>query len=141
MRHIQIDKGGSIYTRTLQMLAYAYDVNLMGRSTGWLNDAVVQMEEGANVVGLRINEAKTKYMINTRNKVHFRNEKQLQIYNKKFERVGEFKYLGSMITEHRDISKEIKARITAGNSSYYSVLPCGDQKLYPGEQNSECTKQ
>ena len=39
MRHIQIDKGGSIYTRTLQILAYADDVNLIGRSTGWLNDA------------------------------------------------------------------------------------------------------
>jgi len=27
------------------------------------------MDEGANEVGLRINEEKTKYMINTRNKV------------------------------------------------------------------------
>jgi len=50
-------------------LAYADDVNLIGRSTGRLNDAVVQLEEGANEVGLRINEEKTKYMINTRNKV------------------------------------------------------------------------
>jgi len=42
-------------------LAYADDVNLIGRSTGWLKDAVVQMEEGANEVVLRINEEKTKY--------------------------------------------------------------------------------
>jgi len=55
MRHIQINKGSSIYTRTLQILAYADGVNLIGRSTGWLKDAVVQMEEGANEVGLRIN--------------------------------------------------------------------------------------
>jgi len=81
------------------------------------------MEEGANEVGLRINEENTKYKINTRNKVRFKNKKHLQIYNYKFERVGEFKYLGSMITEHRDNNTEIKARITAGNSSYYSVLP------------------
>ena len=59
--------------RTLQILAYAVDVNLIGRITGRLKDAVVQMEEGANEVGLRINEEKTKYMINTRNKVRFRN--------------------------------------------------------------------
>jgi len=58
MRHIQINKWGSIYTRTLQILAYADDVNLIGRSTGRLNDAVVQMEEGANEVGLRINKRK-----------------------------------------------------------------------------------
>jgi len=80
------------------------------------------MEEGANEVGLRINEEKTKYMINTRNKVCFRNEKHLQIYNYEFERVGQFKYLGSMITENSDNNTEIKARIMAGNRGYYSVL-------------------
>jgi len=42
--------------RTLQILAYADNVNLTGRSTGWLNDSVVQMEDGSNEVGLRTNE-------------------------------------------------------------------------------------
>ena len=55
MRHTQINKGGGIYTRTLQILAYADDVNLIGRSTGRLKDAEVQMEGEANGVGLRIN--------------------------------------------------------------------------------------
>jgi len=55
MRHTQINKGGSIHTRTLQILAYADDVNLIGRSTGRLKDAEVQMEGEANGVGLRIN--------------------------------------------------------------------------------------
>ena len=87
-RNIQINKGGSIYTRTLQILAYTDDVNLIGRSTGWLNDAVVQMEEEDNEVGLRINEEKTKCMINTRNKVRFRNEKHLQVYKYEFEGWG-----------------------------------------------------
>jgi len=74
-------------------------------------------------VGLRINEEKTKYMINTRNKVRFRNEKHLQVCNYELERVGEFKYLGSLITENSDNNTDIKARIMAGNRSYYSVLP------------------
>jgi len=81
------------------------------------------MEEGANEVGLRINEEKTKYMISKRNKVRFSNEKYLQVYNYEFERVGEFKYLGSMKTENSDNNTEIKARIMAENRSYYSVLP------------------
>jgi hypothetical protein len=62
-------------------------------------------------------------MINTRNKVRFRNEKHLQVNNCEFERVGEFKYLGSLITGNNDNNTEIKARIMAGNKSYYSVLP------------------
>ena len=41
--------------RTLLILAYADDVNLIGRSTGQLKDAMVQTEEEANEVGLRIN--------------------------------------------------------------------------------------
>ena len=81
------------------------------------------MEEGANEVGLRINEEKTKYEIITRNKVRFRNEQHLQVYNYEFERVGEFMYLGSMITESSDDNTERKDRIMAGNRSYYSVLP------------------
>jgi hypothetical protein len=40
MRHIQINEGGSIYTRTLQILAYADDVSLISRSTGCLKDAI-----------------------------------------------------------------------------------------------------
>jgi len=62
-------------------------------------------------------------MINTRNKVSFKNEKYLQVYNYEFERVGEFKYLGSLITENSDNNTERKARILAGNRSYYSILP------------------
>jgi len=44
-------------------------------------------------------------------------------YNYESERVGEFKYLGSLITENSDNNTDIKARIMAGNRSYYSVLP------------------
>jgi hypothetical protein len=52
-------------------------------------------------------------MINIRNKVCFRNEKHLQVNDYEFERVGEFKYLGSLITENNDNNTEIKARIMA----------------------------
>jgi len=62
-------------------------------------------------------------MINTRNKLRFRDEKHLDVYNYEFERVGEFKYLGSLITENSDNNTDIKARIIGGNRSYYSVLP------------------
>ena len=47
----------------------------------------------------------------------------LQVYKYEFERVGELKYLGSLITENSDNNTDIKARIMAGNRSYYSVLP------------------
>jgi len=85
---------------------------------------VAQMEEGVDEVGLRINEEKTKYMINTRNKVRFRSDKHLQVYNYKFERVEYFRYLGSLITENSDSNTDIKARIMAGNRSYTLYCYC-----------------
>ena len=62
-------------------------------------------------------------MINTRNKVRFRNEKHLQVYNYEFERVGQFKYLGSIITENSDKNTEIKARIMAKTAVITQYCP------------------
>jgi hypothetical protein len=45
------------------------------------------------------------------------------VYNYEFERVREFKYLGTLITESSENNTEIKARIMTGNRSYYSILP------------------
>jgi len=70
-----------MYTYNLKLKCLYQNINLTGR----LKDAVVQMEKAADEVGLRLNEEKTKYMINTRNKVRFRNDKHLQVYNYEFE--------------------------------------------------------
>lgn len=40
----------------------------------------------------------------------------------KFERVGDFKYLGALITDKNENNMEIKARIAAGNRAYFSFL-------------------
>ena len=45
-------------------------------------------------VGLGVNEIKT-YMINTRNIVRFRDTENLETDNYTFQKVNEFKYLGS----------------------------------------------
>ena len=50
-----------------------------------------------------------------------REKGRIRIGNHSFEEVQEFKYLGSTITENNKTSKEIKARIAAGNRSYYAL--------------------
>jgi hypothetical protein len=69
MRSIEINRGGTIFNRSLQYLAYTDDVNLVSRNTRQLSKAFIVMEEESKKAGLIINESKTKYMINTRNKV------------------------------------------------------------------------
>jgi hypothetical protein len=72
MTSIEINRGGTIFNRTLQYLAYAENVNLISQNTRELSKAFIAMEEELKKAGLIINESKTKYMINTRNKVRFR---------------------------------------------------------------------
>jgi hypothetical protein len=46
----------------------------------------------------------------------------IKIHNKLFERVEQFKYLGTTLTNRNSIQEEIKSRLKSGNASYHSVL-------------------
>ena len=45
----------------------------------------------------------------------------IRIGNNSYEKVKNFKYLGSLVTHQNSIQEEIKCRLKAGNSYYYSV--------------------
>jgi hypothetical protein len=45
----------------------------------------------------------------------------LMICNSSFERVEQFKYLGTTLTNQISIQEEIKSRMKLGNACYYSV--------------------
>jgi len=45
----------------------------------------------------------------------------VRVDNKTFERVLEFKYLGTTLTNQNSIPEEIKNRLRSGNACYHSV--------------------
>ena len=45
----------------------------------------------------------------------------LRMDNSTFERVEEFKYLGTTLTNQNSIAEEIKSRLRSGNAFYHSV--------------------
>ena len=45
----------------------------------------------------------------------------VRINNSTFERVEEFKYLGTTLTHQNSIAEEIKSRLRLGNACYHSV--------------------
>jgi len=45
----------------------------------------------------------------------------MKIDNSSFERVDEFKYLGTTLTTQNSIQEEIKSRLKSGNACYHSV--------------------
>jgi len=49
----------------------------------------------------------------------------------KFKRINSFKYLGSIVSEKNDITKEVAARIQAGNRVYYSSVKILSSRSLP----------
>ena len=62
----------------------------------------------------------TKYMVMSRDQTAGRNQ-SVRMDNSTFERVEEFKYLGTTLTNQNAIAEEIKSRLRSGNACYHSV--------------------
>jgi len=69
---------------------------------------------------MEISEDKTKYMVMSRDQNAGRNH-SVRINNSNFERVEEFKYLGTTLTNQNSIPEEIKSRLRLGIACYHSV--------------------
>jgi len=73
---------------------------------------------------------KTKYMVMSRDQNAERNH-SVRINNSTFERVGEFKYLGTTLIFQNSIREEIKSRLRSGNACYHSVQNLLSSRLLP----------
>ena len=71
-------------------------------------------------IGLVVNTGKTKYMEIGRHRGMIANA-HIKISSNSYDKVNTFKYLGSLFTNQNSIQEEIKCRLKAGNSCYYSV--------------------
>ena len=60
-----INTSNNIFNKSSQVLAYADDINLIGRTSAKLVESFVELEKAANSVGLKVNGDKTKYMLST----------------------------------------------------------------------------
>jgi hypothetical protein len=113
-------RGGTIFNRTKQVLAFADDVVLMARSKDAFVGLFKEMTREASLFGLEVNIKKTKYMIMDCRGTDRSTELTIN-KEERFERVTEFKYLGTIVTENNDIMPEIKQRINIGNRSFCAL--------------------
>ena len=71
-------------------------------------------------IGLEVNAHKTKYMTVSRDqnagRIH-----SMKTDNSSIERLEEFKYLGTTLTNQNSIQEEIMSRLKLGSACYYSV--------------------
>jgi hypothetical protein len=61
------ERRGTIYHKSIQVLAYTDDIDSIGRTTRAGKEAFVNRESAAKEMGLTINESKTKYVKVTNN--------------------------------------------------------------------------
>jgi hypothetical protein len=62
IRDAKLDIRGNIYTRTVQILAYADDLVIMGRTIQAMKESFMVLETLARKIRLAVNEEKTKFM-------------------------------------------------------------------------------
>ena len=70
--------------------------------------------------GQEINTDKTKYVVMSRDQNAGRSHSKKND-NNSLERVEEFKYLGTTLTNQNSIQEEIKSRLKSGNACYHLV--------------------
>jgi len=70
--------------------------------------------------GLEVNAYKTKYMVISRDQ-NAAQSHNIKNDNSSFERVEEFKYLGTNLTYQNSIQEVIKSRLKSGIACYLSV--------------------
>jgi sorting nexin-29 len=122
IRRVQANREGLKLNGTHQLLVYADDVNILG---GRVHATSIKKNTKALVVaskeiGLEVNAEKTKYMIMSRNQNAKQNH-NMKLDNKSFERVKQIKYLGTTLTDRNSIQEEIKSRLKSGNACYRLV--------------------
>jgi len=96
------------------------NVNILGGSVDTVKKNSEALIAATMEIGLEVHAHKTKYMTVSRDqnagRIH-----SMKIDNSSIERVEEFKYFGTTLTNQNSIQEEIKSRLKLGNACYYSV--------------------
>jgi hypothetical protein len=108
---------GIIYYKSVQVLAYADDLDI-GRSERDVKEAFIKLNNEAQKMCLNVNEEKTKYMEITAKPTK---NKYLNVGNYRFQKVTEFKYLGTMISYDNNLDIENHHRLLLANRCHHGL--------------------
>ena len=93
---------------THQLLAYADDVNIMEGSIHTVKENAEALVVATKEIGLEVNANKTKYMVMSQEKTAGLSH-TMMVDNSSIERVEDFKYLGTTLTNQNSIQEELRA--------------------------------
>ncbi|CAG9839544.1 unnamed protein product [Diabrotica balteata] len=121
VRDANLDSRGTIFNRSVQILAYADDGDIITRTRARTAEILTELVAAAERMGLHINQNKTKFMATNTNTRAGNVDTNLIINDQTFEAVNEFVYLGTSVNPNNNTSEEIKRRIIIANRCYYGL--------------------
>ena len=110
-------------TQRLEDLDYADDLCLLTHRLTDMRVKVEKLQEFGGQVGLTINIKKTKEM-----RIGVGGQEALELNGEAVERVSEFTYLGSVISETGGTDEDIAARIRKAQSTFSMLMPVWKEK-------------
>jgi len=108
IKRVQVNQDSLKLYSTHQLLAYANDVNILGGSVHTVKENAEALVVATKKIRLDVNTDKTKYMVMSRDRNAGRGH-SVKIDNSSIERVEEFKYLGTTLTDQNSIQEELRA--------------------------------
>jgi sorting nexin-29 len=120
IRRVQANQEGLKLNGTHQLLVYADDVNILGGSVHAVKKNTESLVVASKEIGLEVNAENTKYMVMSCNQNAGQNH-NIKLDNKSFQRVEQFKYLGTTLKNQNSIQEEIKSKLKSGSACYHPV--------------------
>jgi hypothetical protein len=120
IRRVSANDEGLKLNGTHQLLVYADDANTLDGSVHTIRRNTEALVIASKERGLEVNTEKTMYMVMSRDENAGQNG-YIQMGNKSFDTVEQFKYLGTTLTNQNSILAKIKSRLKSGNACYHSV--------------------
>jgi hypothetical protein len=120
IRRVQVIQDGLKLNDTHQLLVYADYANISGGSVDTIKGNSEALVVAGKDIGLAVNADKTKYMVMSGYQTAGRSHR-MKTDNSSFERVEQFKYLGTTLMYQNYFQGEIKSRLNSGNACYHLV--------------------
>jgi len=127
---VQVNQDGLKLNGTHQPLVCAVDIHILEGSADTIKENAEALAVANKEIGLEVNADKSMNMIMSRDQYAGRSD-NVKIHNSSFERVEEFKYLGSTLTNQNSIQEEIKIRLKSENACYHLVQNLLTSSLLP----------
>ena len=130
IRRVQVNKDDLQLNGTHQLLVYADDVNILCRNVHNKKKNTEALVVPSREIGLEVNADKIKYTVMSRDQ-NARRSHNIRFDKISFERVDQFEYLGTTLTNQNTIQEEIKSRLKSGNAWCHSVQNILSSSLLP----------